>query len=224
MAVLTKYSLCEAVHNLLEGGNPGVATSVGKDELKVACAQVLNNLLKVDYLSVNEKLGEKIPNGSVLGLYEGITTVSTTNGRSKASLPVKPLKLQRNMGIFSVYLSDMPENEFIPLQMGQYNLIKSQALINDILGQIGYENYGLELLFTKDLPLLYPGKKLSMRLAILDISQYSDYDPLPVPPEWEWPIIKEVYGLYSTQPIPDKIVDATVKESKGIATNEQSKN
>lgn len=223
MALLTRYMLAEQIHDLLEGGNPGVASSVSIPELQISIAQVLNNLLKIDYLSVNEKLGEKIPNGSVIALYDGIVPISTTNGRSKATLPVKPLKLPRNMGVFSIFRPDYPDKEFIPLQMGQYNLLKTQALVNDLLGRIGYEVFGNEIVFTKDLPLLFPDETLSMRLMILDISEYSDYDILPVPPEWEWPIIKEVYQLYSTQPIPDKIVDGTVKEEKGINTNQQQK-
>ena len=32
---------------------------------------------------------------------------------------------------------------------------------------------------------------------------------------------KEVYKMYSTQPVPDKIVDATVKENKAVPIREQ---
>lgn len=221
MAILTKYSLAEAVWNLLEGGTPGAAASVGLDEIKVGCGQVINSLLKTEYFQVNGKLGETIPNGSVLGLYEGISPYSWVTGKSKATLPIKPLKLPRNIGVFSVFFTADPSREFIPLQMGQMNLINSQPLLNNLLGQIGYEVYGNELCFTKDLPQLYPDQTLSMRLVIMDISQYSDYDILPLPPEFEWAVIKEVYGMYSTQPVPDKIVNPTVKEQKTINTNEQ---
>lgn len=223
MALLTKYFLAEQIRNLIEGGTPGVASSISLNQIKASIAQVLNNMLKIDYLSVNTKLGETIPNGGVLGLYEGIVPTSTTNGRSKCTLPIKPLKLPRNMGVWSVFMMDREGEEFIPIQMGQYNLIKSQALIDDLLGQIGYENFGMEVVFTKDLPLLFPDQTVSMRLAILDISLYDDYTILPIPGEWEWPIVKEVYQLYSTQPIPDRVVDATVKEEKGINTNQQQK-
>jgi hypothetical protein len=128
------------------------------------------------------------------------------------------------MGIWSVYLTSNPSDEFIPLQMGQSNLIKSQPLLNDLLGQIGYEPLGgMDISFTKDLPLLFPNETLSMRLAIMDMAQYGDYDVLPLPPEFEWQVISEIYKLYSTQPIPDKVVDPTQKELKGVDPNKQTK-
>jgi len=60
-----------------------------------------------------------------------------------------------------------------------------------------------------------------MRLAIMDISQYDDYTVLPVPPEYEWQIITEVYKMYSSQPLPDKLVEGTVAENKGVPLNQQ---
>ena len=131
------------------------------------------------------------------------------------------------MGVYSVYpkwdnSSNYDyDNEFIPLQMGQGALIKSQPLFNDLLGQIGYENFGDRLVFTKDIKSLFPDVVLAMRLAIMDISQYGDYDMLPVPPEMEWSIVQEVYKLYSTQPIPTKVVDSTASEQKGIPVVQQ---
>lgn len=223
MAVVTIYRLAEASFNLLEGGDPGAASSTNINELKIACGQVINSMLKLDYMSVNVKMGETIQNGAVLGLYPGIVVSKSTNGKSKCVLPIKPLKLPRNMGVFSVWLTGYPDKEFIPLQMGQANLIQSQPLINDLLGQIGYESFGSELLFTKDLTISAGTNQVTvdMRLAIMDISQYGDYDTLPVMPEWEMEIITAVFKLYSSQPIPDKLSDPTVKENKGIPLKQQ---
>lgn len=223
MAVVTIYRLAEQAFNLLEGGDPATASSTSIQELKISCGQVINSMLKMDYMSVNVKIGELIQNGAVLGLYPGIIVSKSTNGKSKCSLPVKPLKLPRNMGIFSIWLTGFPEKEFIPLQMGQANLIQSQPLINDLLGQVGYENFGGEILFTKDLTVSAGANQVTvdMRLAIMDISQYGDYDVLPVMPEWEMDIVTAVYKLYSSQPIPDKVVDPTVKENKGMPTKQQ---
>jgi len=222
MAALTLYLLAEQSLSLIEGGDPKVASSISFNELKIACANVINQLLKVDYLQLNAGMGETIPNGSVLGLYEGITPVQWVTGRSKATLPVKPLKLPRNMGIWSIYRTSDPGNEFIPLQMGQSNLIKSQPMINDLLGQVGYESLGaMDIAFTQDLTQLFPGETLSMRLAILDANQYGDYDILPLPPEFQWQVLTEVYKMYSTQPVPDKVVDSTQSELKTIPINDQ---
>jgi hypothetical protein len=221
MAVLTIGRLSEEILRMLDGGQIQSASAVSANEVKIAIGQVANSLLKVDYLTVNAKLGETIANGTVLGLYEGITPTSYQTGKSKATLPIKPLKLPRNMGIFSVFLSHEPDNEFIPLQMGQRNLLASQPLINDLLGQVGYENFGLELVFTKDLPLLYPDKTLSMRLAIMDISEYGDYDVLPLLPEHEFQIKQEVVKMFSGIGIADKLVDSTTKQNQNIPLNQQ---
>lgn len=232
MSVVTKYRLAEQIMSLIEGGDPAVASSITFNEIKIAIGNVINSLLKTEYLNVNTAMGETIPNGCCLGLYEGIDVVSY-NGKSKATLPIKPMKLPRNMGIWSIYpnyytvsgrgIYEM-DKEFIPLQMGQGALIKSQPLINDLMGQVGYENFGMDVIFTKDLKTLFPSIKLAMRLVIMDISQYSDHEPLPVLPEHEWEIVQQVYKVYSTQPIPDKLVDPTVDESKGIPTQQQKAN
>jgi hypothetical protein len=226
MAVVTIYRLAEQCIRLIEGGNKAAGASITFNEIKIACGNVINQYLKTEYLSVNLKLGETIPNGTCLGLYEDIDVVSY-NGKSKASLPIKPIKLPRNMGVWAIYPKYDPngvyelDKEFIPLQMGQGALINSQPLINNLLGQVGYENFGLDVIFTKDLKTLFPNIKLAMRLAIMDISLYGDYDPLPVLPEQEWQIVNEVYKLYATQVVPDKLVDPTVDETKNTPTLQQ---
>ena len=226
MAVVTIYRLAEQCFSLIEGGDPKAASSISFNELKMACGQVINQMLKVEHFSVNAKMGETIPNGSVLGFYEGIE-VQSSNGKSQATLPIKPLKLPRNMGVFGIYPRYTTDGnyefdkEFIPLQMGQGALIKSQPMINDLLGQVGYECFGEKLYFTKDIKSLFPDVVLAMRLVVMDISLYGDYDMLPVLPEMEWAIITEVYKMFSTQAIPDKIVDSTVSENKSIPIREQ---
>lgn len=226
MAALTIYRLAESCSSLIEGNDLKAASSISIPELKIACGQVINSLLKTEYLSVNMKMREYIPNGSVLALYENIA-VTSDNGTSKATLPIKPMMLPRGMGVFAIYPKYTTngnyelDKEFIPLQMGQAGLLKSQPLINDLLGQVGYEVFGGTVQFTKDIKALFPNIVLAMRLAIMDISQYGDFDVLPLPPEYEWQVITEVYKMYSTQPIPDKVVDGSVAELKNIPLNQQ---
>lgn len=222
MAVLTRYRLAEQIYGLIEGGDPAAASSISINELILSVGQVVNSKLKAEYFDRNVPMGETIPNGAVLGLYEGISVTKEDNGHSRCTLPVKPLNLPRNMGVWSVYPSGKPSEEFIPLQMGQINLLKSQPMINELLGQVGYEVLGERLRFTQD--LTNGGAQsvtVDMRLAILDMDNYDDYTMLPIPPEWEWDIVKEVYGMYSTQPIPDKVVEATAKEQIKIPINDQ---
>ncbi len=226
MAVVTIYRLAESCFSLIEGGNPAAASSITFNELKIACGNVINSLLKIEHFSINEKMNEKIPNGSVLGWYENIA-VESYNGKSRSILPIKPLKLPRDMGVFGVYPKFTTngnyelDKEFIPLQMGQSALLKSQVLINDLMGQVSRETFGMEVIYSKDLKSLFPNIVVAMRLAVMDISQYGDWDSLPILPEQEMTVIQEVVKLYSGQPTRDAVVDSTAKEQKGTPINQQ---
>lgn len=226
MSAPTIYRLAEECAKIINGGQVKAATAVSIPRIKIVIGQVVNALLKTEYFSVNLKMGEVIPNGTVLALYEGISC-ETVNGKSQCTLPIKPQKLPRNMGVWAVYpryeLNGNYEydKEFIPLQMGQAGLIKSQPMINDLLGQVGYECFGDKLIFTKDIKSLFPDVVLAMRLAVMDISQYGDYDMLPILPEQEMIVKEAVIKLFSQQPIVDSLVDSTVAENTGVPLNQQ---
>jgi hypothetical protein len=221
MGVVTIYRLAESCLSLIEGGDFAEGSSLTFNEIKIACGNVINSLLKTEYFSINEKMGEKIPNGAVSAFYTGIPVYSINSKSSKANLPIKPLKLPRNMGVWDIMpSSESVSIEFVPLQLGQIKLKKSQPMLSNLLGQCGYEVHGMEIIF--DQPIHSMGiSTLDMRLIVMDISQYGDFDPLPILPEQEWEVINQVYKLYTTQPTPDKLVDPTVDESKGNPVNQQ---
>lgn len=216
----TIYRLAEQILSLIEGGKSGVASSITTNEIKISIGQVLNQKLRIDYFNTGLKLGEAIPNTAVIAKYDDIPVVKY-GATSKTTLPVKPLSLPRNMGVWSIYMSDDASVEFIPLQMGQSNLLKSQLMINDLLGQVGYEVRGLDVYFTKDITKP-SGTSVNMELSIMDISNYGDYDILPIPPEMEWEVVQEVFKMYMAEPIADKVVSATSKEQKGIPIDKQN--
>lgn len=226
MAIITLYRISEEIAKIVNGGKIGAASTVNIPRVKIVVGQIINSLLKVEHLTINETMGEKIPNGSVLGLYENIE-VSTWNGKSKCTLPIKPLKLPRNMGIWAIYPKYTTDGnyeldkEYIPLQMGQGGLIKSQPLLNDLLGQVGYENFGNEVIFTKDVKSLFPDMVVAMRLVIMDISQYGDYDPLPILPEHEFEVKKQAIQFFAAEPVADMLVDVTSDQQKGTPVNQQ---
>lgn len=223
MAVVTLGRLADECGRIIYGGNIPIAGKVSLFELKYSIGQVANSLLKIDYFQVNQRTREMIPNGTVLGLYENIS-ISKYANKSQAILPIKPIKLPRNMGVFSIFDPLNPDYEYIPLQMGQASLLKSQPLLNDLMGQVGYSNYGMQILFTRDISGPDPSNptKVSMRLAIMDITQYGDYDPLPILPEMEFQIKQEVCKMYGALIPSDKITDPGHKEQRGIPTIQQA--
>ena len=165
----TIYRLAEQAYSLIEGGDPGVASSISMNELKISVGQVINQKLRIDYFNTGLKLGEAIPNSTVIAKYDNIIVTQNGIGKSKAVLPIKPLSLPRNMGVWSIYLPNSPEKEFIPLQMGQSNLLRSQLMINDLLGQIGYEVRGLDIYFTKDLTTLDYVEVSNVRVTYINV-------------------------------------------------------
>jgi hypothetical protein len=229
MAATTIYRLAEQVSKLLQGGDISVAAQPSFSELKIAIGQVINEALKIDYFQTNMLRGEdkeRIPNGSVLGLYENIA-VESWNGVSRCDLPIKPIKLPRDMGVFAVYPKWQTngnidfDSEIIPLQMGQGGMLKSQRLISTLLGQIGRETFGSHLVFTRDLTEISQQVTLAMRLVIMDISQYDDYTHLPILPEMEADVIRKVVAMYGEMPVPDKTVDPSQSEQVGVPINQQ---
>ena len=72
----TIYRLSEEIKKLLDGGDNPAASDISINEIKIAAGQVANSLLKTDYLQVNTKMAETIPNGSVLGYYADLTVES----------------------------------------------------------------------------------------------------------------------------------------------------
>lgn len=214
----TIYRISEECLRILSGGNPDVATNVSIHELKISVGQVANLLLKTEYFNTNIPMGEVIPNGAMLATYDNIL-VTSISGRAVATLPIKPMKLPRNLGLNSVYDE---ECEYIPLELGQANLLNSQGLLSELLTD-SFENFGDKLLFRSDITLGNDTPKyVSARMIILDISQYSDWDILPVNPELEWQIKQEVLKLYGMEPVKDVIVDPGRSDQKGIPINQQS--
>jgi len=216
--MVTKGRLAEEILLLLSGGRIGNATKYHINEIKISLCQVCNQLLKLEYMNTLP-LGDMIPNGAAIATYENILVTQWSN-TSKITLPALPLRLPRNMGVYQIFSQSDYFSEFIPLQLGEAGLIRSQGLVSDLSGSIGYETAGMDVVFTRDLTIPNTSVYLTVRLVILDFSQYGDYDPLPIPPEMEWTIKQEVVKLYTIEKVPDKLVEPLVKEP-GPPTTQQ---
>src|ERR1041385_1375849 len=114
----TKYGLAEQAVRILNGGEIPVATKVKINEAKIAVEQVVNKMLKMEYLNINIPSMELIPNGASIATYEGIA-VAQYGARSKSTLPAMPLKLPRGIGVFQIFDPANMDCPFIPLEMGQ---------------------------------------------------------------------------------------------------------
>jgi hypothetical protein len=209
----TKARLADEIMLLLSGGRVGSATKWHPNEIKISICQVANQLLKMEYFSNLTPLDEFIPNGAAIATYENNLIVPWSN-TSKTTLPAMPIRMPRNLGVYQIFSQADYFSEFIPLQLGEASIIRSQGLVSSLSGSIGYECSGLDVIFTQDLTTPNVPVYVTIRLVILDFTQYSDYDILPLPPEYELQIKQQVVQLYSQEEVPDVLVDPGVKEGK----------
>jgi hypothetical protein len=104
--------------------------------------------------------------------------------------------------------------QYIPLQNGQAAFIKEQNLINDLLGEVGYEVRDGYVVFTEDITSAQ-GENVNavdMQLVVADLDNYGDYDLLPLSSDMAAQIITEVVALLMPTPQPDKRVDSMAEE------------
>lgn len=209
----TKYYLAEQVRRILTGGDPS-APAVKLQEIMGAIGQVINRKLKADVFQVTFASGDTIPDNYIVATYDNIP-VEVYKGRSRAKLPAVPVALPKGMGIYHVGAAGDPDDFYIPIPSGQTAMLKTQPLINDLLGRIAYEVAGNYVVFHKDITRPPSSvSKVDMKLVVMDINNYSDYDPLPIPADFETDIITEVVKLFSVEPSPDNIVDSTSEPMK----------
>lgn len=212
------YSISENVRKLVEGSDPASRSKFSMAEAKGYIIQVINSLIKTQHFSQTMGGGENIPDGLVLAEYDGIA-VTSYKGLSRAVLPVMPISLYLNIGIFHVSKADDIINGFIPFQPGQLQMIGEEHLISDVLGQIAYEPRGKYLIFNKDITTNDSDNAITtiyMLLVVKDLSLYGDFDLLPIEAAMEIDVIQTTYKLMTAQLPQNKKVDVINKQPEEV--------
>ena len=196
-----KRQIVDQVLFKLANGFPNVQGAVQKPDVEKALEQKINAKFRVKQFE-NMQVGETIPDGLCIATYTGVAV--TSNGdRSKSVLPVMPISLPRNIGIYDIRYED---NSFIPLQAGQRNLLRTNALLNNLLNQVGYEPKGKTIEYTQDITLL-GWDTVDMDLVVADLSLLSETDLLPIPASYEEELVAELYAQFSPTPKDQMIVN-----------------
>ncbi len=202
----TKGRISEQIHRILQGGDPAMSARITRKEVELAVEQVLNRLLKAErFVNLNE--GESGITDLMIAEYDNVA-VTTYKGTSKCSLPAIPIALPRGRGVWHVSGTNTPHDPYIPMQPGQWALVKEQRILGNMSGLTGYEVRGKELIFTKNLPGLGVNAVL-IRLLVTDFSQLGEFDILPIPADMEDLVIRGVLELFGVWQKADKIVDGT---------------
>lgn len=214
----TRYKITEQILRLAKGRDVAMSSDLKHDEVVELVNQAINKRLKVEsYAILNEKdiTGDLVPNGLVIASYENIAVTQYKTNYSKCTLPATPVRLPKGMGVYHIGGESDPFNSYIPVPAGLWQMVSREPLISDLLGQIGYEVIGNNVIFTSDLTSLTPAiTEVAMRLIVMDISQYTDYEALPIPADMEMDIIKDVLEVLGVKQPADDIVDPIAEPTK----------
>jgi hypothetical protein len=194
MANSTKYLLAEQVQTRLAGGFRDANQPVQTEDIIKAIEQIINSMFQMQYYSATLPTGETIPDNLMIAYYENIP-VTTLGDKSQAQMPVVPISLPRNMGVYRV--TDSNDNDFIPVPLGQGTLLRADKLLNDLMGSVWFEIRKNIVIFSKDI-LLLGVNTVNMYLIVMDISLYSNTDPLPIPASMEEEIVEKAFAKFVT--------------------------
>ena len=212
----TLFSISQQVMKMLEGSDPASAKKFAMAEVKRFIVQNINSIIKVQHFSEEMAGGEMIPDGTVLGEYDNVA-VEPYKNVSRCTLPIMPIKLPMNIGVFHVSKTDDIINGFIPFEAGQLQMLNEEPLISDLLGQVAYEVRGKYLIFNRNITLGDEVTKINevyMLLAVKDLSLYGDWDLLPITSSMEVDVIANTYQMLSSQMQQNKKVDVISKQEE----------
>ena len=197
MALITTAILTERIRRTLSAGYPSDLDRIKSEEIKFHVSSVANKLLKVEmYNTIYSIDGESIPDGAMIATYERVPLRKGGKLTSVADLPATPMMVPERQGVFSVYPHGEPENEFIPLPPGTFNIYMRDRLVSPLNRTMYTWDSGRVTIFQD---LVGSGiEHVDMKLVIMDITKYGDNDPLPITPDIEAQIIAEVVALYSS--------------------------
>lgn len=153
-------------------------------EIKLYVVQAINQLIKAEISNIGENLD------TILATYEVSKSGSTP--LFYVTLPVMPVSLPKNTGIWRVYQSGCPWEPYVPLKHGDFDVAQgTPAQYLETL--IGYYQDGKRIYFTKE-----PSETVTLKLVVHDPSTLTDTDVLPIPPEMESMVIDEVIRRLSS--------------------------
>lgn len=209
MPFTTKKIIADQVLFKIAGGYPSASFPIKDFDVIKAAEQKINADFKMTHFSQTLASGDTIPEHAMIATYENVAVTEYQSLRSIATLPVMPISLPRNMGIFEIFDPSFPNNLFIPLLPQQEILLRSQPLINDLLSQIGYTPSGNKVIFSKNLLLLNGSinTTVTMRLLVMDFSTYGDDDALNLPPDYESKLIEYLVGIFAPIQQGEKDID-----------------
>lgn len=195
----TKARISEQIQRLyarfLDKDNPSDVIDIR--EVRLLVEQAINATLKVQ---VSESIKAGIYDIPRCSLIQYTCNVVSESGNTRAyiDLPVIPLNLPFDMGIWSIATTNGALTPYIPIPAQDY-LVFQGTNLSYLEGQTGYYVQGKKVYFTKDITTSANGSITSVVVNILasDFSQIGDNDILPISPEIESLVIATVLDQIS---------------------------
>lgn len=186
----TRNSLTEQIQRLY-GKSVDLPIShkqiIRKEELDLLVNQIANEFLS---LTVKEslKVGDLEIPSCMIATYPN-NTVTTENGRYFTTLPVYPIQVKRNIGVWSVvpqtgtYPNLTDGSPLIPITQEDWDLLRAtdEGLLEN---QTGFYVEGRKIFFTAAV-----ATKVKLKLLISDLSLVGDNDPYPISSDMESQLI-----------------------------------
>jgi len=196
---MTKTILAEQIQRLyarfLDKDNP--SDVIDLREILLLINQSINKVLKVQVAESFKAGLIDVPKCNLIE-YTVTVTAESGNSRSYISLPVIPLNLPMDMGIWSITPVNGAMTPYIPIP-AQDVLVFQGANLSYLEGKTGYYVQGKKVYFTKDITTVPNGSVSSVvvNLLVSNLGSLTDTDMLPISPDVESAIIDDVLQTIS---------------------------
>jgi len=196
---MTKTILAEQIQRLyarfLDKDNP--SDVIDLREVILLVGQSINKVLKLQVAESFKAGMIDVPKCNLIE-YTCPVTAETGNARAYITLPVIPLNLPMDMGIWSIAAATGAMTPYIPIPAQDVLVFQGANLIY-LEGKTGYYLQGKKVYFTKNITTTPNGTVTSVivNLLTMDLSQFGDNDVLPISPEVESAIISDVLETIS---------------------------
>tara|TARA_R110002050_G_scaffold118847_5_gene236522 strand:- start:655 stop:1320 length:666 start_codon:yes stop_codon:yes gene_type:complete len=217
--MITKGKLTDQILRLYTGGNPSDDKEISRADVNLLVGQAINQILKKEYVASGISQGEMFPPHTLVTTYKSTIVANAGFQHPYALLPVMPISLPRNMGVWRVVpasseadkVSSSFDQELIPIQTGQLSALNSQEQTQYLEDQVGYWAEGNKIFFNKDVlnSSTHRFGAVFISLLVIDPTVLGEYDYLAIPAEHEDSIIKECLTILGALPkMVDKVSDS----------------
>jgi hypothetical protein len=193
----TKNILSEQIQRIYSRfiDKDNIKSVIDEREIKLLVNQSINKVLKLQVAESFKAGMIDVPKCNIVE-YTCAVTSQPANTRAFITLPVIPINLPMDMGIWTISASNAAMTPYIPIP-SQDVIVFQGTNLSALEQQVGYYMQGKKVYFTKDITTVANGSISSVlvNLLVSDFSTQGDNDLLLISPEVENSIIEDVLGI-----------------------------